>query len=119
LENEKMFSLILDNFKELKTDLNKSMTELKGDMKGDISELKAELNKKFETIENTINDIQKKMTTKEECKENRSQYLNVTELEVKKSEINYKRLIAIGTIITGTIAAGTTSIVTILKIFYG
>jgi hypothetical protein len=104
MADEKILNIILDNVKELKADV-----------KEDIKQLRNDMNDKFEKIEK----INKDMVKKNECEEIRENCNKPAELELLKSEWSYKKIIAIGGIITGTLTASTAAIVSILKIVYG
>jgi hypothetical protein len=108
MADEQILNLILSNVKELKNDV-----------KIDIGELRKEMNSKFENIEETVKEITNNMVKKNECNEKRENCIKPAELEVIKSEWSYKRIVAIGGIITGTLTASTAAIVAILKIVYG
>jgi hypothetical protein len=90
--DERVLDMILENVKDLKSDLVERM----------------------DRIENKLDNV----VTKEDCQAKRDTCSNGQLLEVKKSEMSIKKIIAIGGVVTGTITASTTAIVTILKIVY-
>ena len=90
--DEKILDIILDNVRELKIDMVERM----------------------DRIENKLDNV----VTKEDCSTKRANCTNMDTLEIKKNEVSIKKIIAIGGVVTGTITASTTAIVTILKIVY-
>jgi len=107
MENEKILDMILENIKDLRTEVRDNFNSIKTDM-----------SVKFTDIEKKIAKIQEEMIKKNECSELRNNCNKPAELEAVKSEWSYKKVIAIGAIITGTITASATAITAILKIFY-
>lgn len=108
MADEKILNIILDNVKELKADV-----------KEDIKQLRNEMNSKFENMEKTIAGMKEDMVKKNDCKEAQAGCVKLTELEVVKSEWSYKKILAIGGIITGTLTASTAAVTAVLKIVYG
>jgi len=104
MADEKILNIILESIKELKTDV-----------KAEISELKADMNSRFDKILGITDDLVKK----KDCTESRDGCTKMTELEVVKSEWSYKKIVAIGGVITATLTASTVAITTILKAMYG
>jgi hypothetical protein len=90
--DEKILDIILDNVRELKIDMVERM----------------------DRIENKIDNV----VTKEDCEAKRANCTNKETLEIRKNEVSIKKIIAIGGVVTGTLTASTTAIVTILKIVY-
>jgi hypothetical protein len=74
-----------------------------------IKDLKTDMIERMDRIEN-------KIVTKEDCQTKRDNCVGT--LEVQKSEISVKKIIAIGGVVTGTITTSAAAIVTILKIVY-
>jgi hypothetical protein len=107
-DDGKILNLILENMKEFKTDV-----------KEDIKNLRVEINSKFDNLENAVKEIKEDMVKKNECKEAREGCTKLTELEVVKSEWSYKKIIAVGGVITATLTGSTVAITTILKAIYG
>lgn len=88
--DDKITGIILDSIKELKIDIK--------------------------DMNNKIDYIKDNMITNEECKNNRNSCDNIVKIEEKKSEWSYKKIVVIGTVITGSITAITTGIIGIIKI---
>src|SRR4030042_994551 len=104
MAEEKILNLILENMKEMKTD-----------MKEDLKNLRVEMNSKFDNIENVVKGIKEDMVKKNDCKEAREGCTKLTELEVVKHEWSYKKIIAVGGVITATLTGSTVAITTIFK----
>ncbi len=104
---EKILDIILENIKDLRSEVRENFNSIKVDM-----------SVKFTDVEKKIAKIQEEMIKKNECNELRNNCNKPAELEVLRSEWSYKKIIAIGGIITGTLTASTAAIVSILKIFY-
>jgi len=104
LDDNKLIDMIIENHKDLKSDVkqyNKDTKEL-------INQLRTEVNNKFDNIIS-------KMVTKESCNQLRDE--KKTNLEVTKAEISYKKVIAIGSIITGSLTALFAGIMGVIKLF--
>jgi len=106
--DEKILNLILENQKEFKTDFRE-----------EIKQFKADVNSKFENIENAIKEINKDVIKKKDCEDSRLGCTKVAELEVVRSEWSYKKIIAVGGVITATLTGSTVAVTTILKAIYG
>ena len=76
-----------------------------------VKSLKEDMTHRLDKIDGKMDNL----VTKEDCKENRE---NCERLTTSKGEMSVKRMSAIGGIVVGTIAAGTTATVSILKVFY-
>ena len=74
--------------------------------------LREDMTHRLERIETKLDDV----VTDNDCKNNRINCINET--SIKKSELSIKRITIIGGVITGTITACTTLILTVLKMFY-
>lgn len=96
-DNEVLVKMIQDNFNNLRQDMNNRFDRFE---------------KKFEKIEKKLEDV----VTIEDCKKNRKSCIE--NMELRKSEISIKKITAIGGVVTGTIAASSVIVVTILKIFF-
>lgn len=96
-DNEVLVKMIQDNFNHLRQDMNHRLDRI---------------DKKFDSIESKLNEV----VTIEDCKKNRKSCIE--NMELKKSEISIKKITAIGGVVTGTIAASSVIVVTILKIFF-
>ena len=108
MADEKILNIILEQVKDFRSEVRE-----------DLKSLKSEVSSKFNDIEKKIAKIEETMIKKNECNEIRSNCSKPAELEVIRSEWGYKKIVAIGAIITGTITASTAAIVSILKIVYG
>lgn len=106
--DEKILNLILEGQKEFKADI-----------KEEFKQLKADVNSKFENIENAIKEINKDVVKKKDCEDSRIGCTKVAELEVVRSEWSYKKIIAVGGVITATLTGSTVAVTTILKAIYG
>lgn len=111
MADEKILNMILDNFKDLKIDMKSDKAEIKEDIKNLTSEIKS----RFENIETSINDVVKK----KDCEVNRANCTKLTELEVVRSEWSYKKIGAVGAVITATLTGSTAAIIAIIKAIYG
>lgn len=78
---------------------------------GMIKDLKNDINSRFDKMETEIKEIKTNMVTKEECKENKCDTLNLEVLE-KKEEWTVKKITAI----TGLIVAAIGGIAGIVKL---
>lgn len=92
-----VIDMVINSINELKVDMNKKFDELKVDM-----------NKKSEETEKRLTKIENEFLL---CKTSNQN-------SIKRSELSIRKITAIGGIITATITASATAIVTILKIFY-
>lgn len=96
-DNEVLVKMIQDNFNHLREDMNHRLDRI---------------DSKFDKMETKLNEV----ITIEDCKKNRKSCSE--NLLLKKSEMNIKKITAIGGVVTGTIAASSLIMVTILKIFF-
>jgi len=87
--------------------INDNLKSLKEDMKARLDKIECKLDK---------------VVTNEECQQHRNECEKQTTenrtLSTIKGEVSIKRITAIGAVITGTIAASTAMIVTIVQVFY-
>lgn len=88
--DEQILNIILENIKDIKTDIK------------DLSK-----------------EISNNVVKKNDCEENREGCTKHAELEVVKYEWSYKKILAIGGVITATLTGSTVAITTILKAIYG
>lgn len=89
-DNEILIKIIQDNFNHLREDMNQ----------------------KLNRIDNKLDEL----VSLEDCKKNRKYCIE--NLQLKRSEMSIKTITAIGGVVTGTIAASSVIVVTILKIFF-
>jgi hypothetical protein len=74
--------------------------------------LREDLTHRLDRIESKIDQ----MVTKDDCKKNRQNCIRDT--TIRQSELSLKKVTAIGGIITATITASATAVLSILKVFY-
>ena len=88
-------------------DINDMLQENIKEAKNDIKNFREEVDRKFTLICTKLDTLSDTIVKKEDCKNLR-----------QSNDIDIKRIAAYGGLITATITACTTSVVTILKIFY-
>ncbi len=108
MSEEKILNIILENVKEFRQEVRE-----------DFKNIKDEMSLKFNDIEKKIAKIEEEMIKKNECSEIRSNCYKPQELEVLKNEWSYKKIMAIGGVITASLTAATTAIISIWKLIYG
>lgn len=81
--------------------------------------LREDMNNRFDRFEKKFESIEKKLETYctiEDCKKNRKSCIE--NLELKKSELSIKKITAIGGVFTGSIAACSAIIITLIKLCF-